>query len=44
MVGTLVRQCRCAKSWRDFNLTFDLAEVTLTSKLLFGVYLENLKV
>ena len=25
MVGTLVRGCRCATSWSDLDLTFDLA-------------------
>ena len=34
MVGTLVRDCRCAKSWCDLDLTFDLAVVTLTYKIL----------
>ena len=29
MVGTLVRGCRCATSWCDLDLTFDLAVVTL---------------
>ena len=32
MVGTLVRGCRCAPSWCDLDLTFDLAVVTLTSR------------
>ena len=30
MVGILVRGCRCATSWSDLDLTFDLAIVTLT--------------
>ena len=34
MVGTLVRGCRCATSWCDLDLTFDLAAVTLTYKIL----------
>ena len=33
MVGTLVRWCRCTTSWCDIDLTFDLAEVTLTHKI-----------
>ena len=41
MVGTLVRGCRCATSWCDFDLTFDLIVVTLTYKILSGLYLSN---
>ena len=41
MVGTLVRGCRCATSWCDLDLTFDLAVVTLTYKILSGLYLGN---
>ena len=44
MVGTLARECRCAMSWSDLNLTFDLAVVTLTLKILSGLYLSNRKV
>ena len=44
MVGTLVRGCRCATSWRDLDLIFDLAVVTLTYKILSGLYLDNHKV
>ena len=47
MVGTLVRRCMCATSWCDLDLTFDLAVVTsltLTYKILSGLYLENRKV
>ena len=44
MVGTLVRGCRCATSWCDLDLTFDLAVVTLTYKMLPGLYLRNRKV
>ena len=44
MVGTLVRRCRCATSWCDVDLTFDFAVVTLTYKILFGLYLGNRKV
>ena len=25
MVGILIEGCRCAMSWRDFGVTFDLA-------------------
>ena len=38
------RGCRCATSWSDIDLTFDLAVVTLTYKILSGVYLGNRKV
>ena len=31
-------------SWSDLDLTFDLAVVTLTYKMLFGLYLGNHKV
>ena len=27
MVGTLVGACRCATSWCDLDLTFDLADI-----------------
>ena len=39
MVGTLVRGCRCATSWCDLDLNFDVAVVTLTYKILSGLYL-----
>ena len=44
MVGILVRGCRCATSWSDLELTFDLAVVTLTYKIFSGLYLRNRKV
>ena len=44
MVGTLVNGCRCATSWYDLDLIFDLAVVTLTYKTLSGLYLGNRKV
>ena len=44
MAGTLIRCCRCATSWSDLDLTFDLAVVTLTFKILSGLYLGNRKV
>ena len=44
MVGMLVRGCRCAMSWCDLDLTFDLAIVTLTVKIFSGLYLRNSKV
>ena len=40
----IVRTCRCATSWSDRDLTFDLAVVTLSLKILFGLYLGNRKV
>ena len=43
-VGTLVRGCRCATSWCDLDLTLDLAAVTLSLKILSGLYLGNCKV
>ena len=36
--------CRCAKSWCDLDLTFDLAVVTLTFKILSGLYRGSCKV
>ena len=36
--------CRCATSWCDLDLTFDLAVVTLTFKILSRLYLGNRKV
>ena len=44
MVGTLVGGCWCATSWSDLDLTFDLAAVTLTYKILIGLYLGKRKV
>ena len=44
MIGTLVGGCRCATSWSDLDLSFDLAVVTLTYKILSRVYLGNCKV
>ena len=44
LVGTLDRMCRCAMSWSDLDLTFDLAIVTLSLKMLSGLYLGNRKV
>ena len=41
MVGTLVRECKCASSWCDLDLTFDLAVVTLTFNVLSGLCLGN---
>ena len=44
MAGTLVRYSRCTMSWCDLDLTFDIAVVTLTYKILSGLYLGNRKV
>ena len=44
MAGTLVKGYRGATSWCDLDLTFDLAVVTLTFKILSGLYLGNRKV
>ena len=41
MVGALIRGCRCAMSWCDFDLTFDLVVVTLTFKILCVLHLRN---
>ena len=35
--------CRYAVSWCDLDLTFDLAVVTLSLKILSGLYLGNRK-
>ena len=43
LVGTLAR-CRCAISWSDLDLTFDLVVVTLSLKILSRLYLGNHKV
>ena len=37
-VGTLIRGCRCTMSWCNLDLTLDLAVVTLTFKILSGLY------
>ena len=44
LLRTVVRGCRCATSWCDLDLTFDLAVVTLSLKILSGLYLGNRKV
>ena len=44
LVEKLVRGYRCAMSWYDLGLTFDLVVVALTFKILFGLYLGNQKV
>ena len=36
--------CRCATSWYDLDMTFDLAVVTFTYKILSRLYLGNNKV
>ena len=38
---TLLRECRCATSWYDLDLTFDLGIVTLTYKILSGLYISE---
>ena len=43
MVGTLVRGCRCAASWCDLDLTFDLGIVTLTYKIFLGYISETVR-
>ena len=43
MVGTLVGGCRCAASWCDLDLTFDLAIVTKTFKILSGYFLDYVR-
>ena len=44
LVGTLVRGCRCARSWCDLDLTSDFTVVTLTYKILTGLNFRNRKV
>ena len=44
MVGTLGERCRYVTSWSDFDLTIDLAVVTLIFKIMSRVYLRNHKV
>ena len=38
MVGTLVRGCRCVTSWCDLYLTFDPVKVTMSFKILSGLF------
>ena len=35
---------RCATSWCDLDLTFDIAAVTLPYKILYRLYLGNCRV
>ena len=44
LLGTLVRECRCATPWSDIDLTSDLAAVTLSLKILYGCHLGNREV
>ena len=41
ILGTWGRGCRCATSWCDLDLIFDLAVVTVSLKILSGLYLGN---
>ena len=41
---TLVGGSKCATSWCDLDLTFDLAVVNLTYKILSRLYLRDCKV
>ena len=38
MVGILVRGCRWATSWCDLDLNFDLVIVTMSFKILSGLF------
>ena len=40
---TLVSDCRGEMSWCDIDLAFDHAVLTLTYKILSGLYLENVR-
>ena len=40
--GTLLSRCRCATSWRDPDLTFDLV-VTMSFKILSGYFLDSVR-
>ena len=44
MVGILVRGCGCSTSWCDLDLTFNLVIVTMSFKILSGLFLEFHKV
>ena len=44
MARILVGGSRCATSWCDLDLTFNLAVVNLTYKTWSGLYLGNCKV
>ena len=39
MVGTLLRHCMCDKSCCNLDLSFDLVIVTMTFKILSGLFL-----
>ena len=41
MVGISVGECKCAVSWCDLDLNFDIVVVTLTFKGLSRPYSEN---
>ena len=38
-LGTLVWGCRCAMSWCDIDLTFDLVVMTIHLEILSGLFL-----
>ena len=44
LTGCFVRGCRYATSWCDLDLTFDLAVMTLSYKILSRLYLRKRKV
>ena len=39
MVGTLLRDCRCDRSCYSLNLSFDFVIVTMSFKILSGLFL-----
>ena len=43
MVGTLVRECRCATSWCELSLTFDLVTVTMSLNSCQGHFLDSVR-
>ena len=43
MVRTLVRGCKCGMSRCNLDLTFDIAVVTLTYKILSGLISETVR-
>ena len=43
-MGTLIEECRHSTLGCDLDLTFDIDKVTLTFKIMCGLYLRNCKV
>ena len=42
-IGALVGGCRCATSWCNLDLTFDLVIMTMSFKSCLGYFLDSIR-